>query len=163
MSTNYQIVPLTEAPSQTLTTTLGGQTCSIRVYTKSVNVPNQPPNAIPTDPPPYQNVNPVFLDLSVVPLLGSGLVPVVYGVICQHANRIVRDAYLGFTGDLAFYDLVGSDDPFGVPRRFPPYYLQSPYQLAQPRASGNRPADTSILGICPGLGSRFVLTYWPDL
>lgn len=163
MSTDYQVIPLTEAPAQTLNANLGGQSCTIRVYTKSVNVPYQPPGTIPTDPPAYQNVGPLFLDLSVVPFLGGDLAPVVRGVICHHACRIVRDEYLGFTGDLAFYDLQGTDDPFGVPRRFPPYYLQSPYQLEQPRTSGNKPADTSILGVCPGLGTRFILTYWPLL
>lgn len=163
MSINYQVIPLTEAPSQSLIANLSGQSCTIRVYTKSINVPYQSPDVIPTDPPTYQNVDPLFLDLSIVPRLGGDLTPVVLGVICHHANRIVRDTYLGFIGDLAFYDLQGTDDPFGVPRRFPPYYLQNTYQLEQPRTSANRPADTSILGVCPGLGSRFILTYWPDL
>ena len=27
-------------------------------------------------------------------------------------NRIVRDTYLGFLGDLAFFDLQGEDDPY---------------------------------------------------
>lgn len=162
MSTDYQVVPLTEAPSQQLSTTLGGQSVIIRVYTKSVNVPRLPPGAIATDPPFYKNADPLFLDLYKAAADGT-LGAVVLGVTCLHATRIVRDAYLGFAGDLAFYDLQGTDDPFGVPRVLPPYYLQSEYQVALPRSAGNHPADTSILGVCPGLGTRFVLTYWPNL
>ena len=33
------------------------------------------------------------------------------GVICQHTNLIVRNAYFGFIGDLAFLDQQGADDP----------------------------------------------------
>lgn len=163
MSVDYQVVPLTEAPSQQLSTTLGGQSVVIRVYTKSINVPMLQPGGMPTDPPYYRNTDPVFLDLYMAPAGGGGLEAVVLGVVGLHATRIVRDAYLGFVGDLAFYDLQGSDDPFGVPRVLPPYYLQSPYQMALPRSAGNHPADTSVLGVCPGLGTRFVLTYWPTL
>ena len=33
------------------------------------------------------------------------------GVIAGNLNVIVRSAYLGFVGDLAFIDTQGSDDP----------------------------------------------------
>jgi len=36
---------------------------------------------------------------------------VVTSVICEDRNRIVRDAYHGFVGDLAFIDTQGTDDP----------------------------------------------------
>jgi hypothetical protein len=34
--------------------------------------------------------------------------PIVQGVVCQRWNRIVRSGYLGFVGDLAFWDTQGS-------------------------------------------------------
>lgn len=143
--------------------TLGAQACTLRVYSKSVMAPFFQPGMIATDPPVYRNTCPVYLDLLVVPVGGGDAELVVGGVIAHHATRIVRDTYLGFVGDLAFYDTQGSEDPFGVPRRLPPYYLQNPYQMALPRIAGNRPANPNILGVCPGLGTRFILTYWPDL
>lgn len=33
------------------------------------------------------------------------------GVICENANPLVRGAYLGFVGDLTFWDLEGASDP----------------------------------------------------
>lgn len=162
MSTDYQVIPLTEAPSQELSITLNGQAVVLRVYTKSVNVPLLLPGQIATDPPTYKNSDPVFIDVRMTPFGGGNLAEVVLGVICHNATSIVRERYRGFVGDLAFYDLKGSDDPYGVPRRLPPYYLQSDFQMALPRTAGNHPADTSILGVCPGLGSRFILTYWPN-
>lgn len=82
-----QIVPLQPVPSQTLTTTLGGQSCTINVYTKGIETPH------------------LYLDLSV-----SGVL-VLSGVICRNATAIVRNTYFGFVGDLAFYDTQGSTDP----------------------------------------------------
>lgn len=162
MSTDYQVIPLTEAPSQQLSTTLNEQSVVIRVYTKSINVPRLMPGGIPTDPPYYKNTDPLFLDLYKTSIDGT-LETILLGAICLNAVRIVRDSYLGFVGDLAFYDLKGSEDPFGVPRVLPPYYLQSDYQMALKRSSHNHPADTTLLGVCPGLGTRFILTYWSDL
>ncbi len=46
------IIPLTEAPSQTVRVTLGGQNCQINVYTKSINEPIQPPGSILPAPVP---------------------------------------------------------------------------------------------------------------
>lgn len=163
MSLDYFVIPLTEAPSQDLSTTLAGQVCRMVVYAKSVMAPILLPEMIATDPPVYQNVCPVYLDLYLTPAGGGAEELVVGGVVAHHATRIVRDTYLGFVGDLAFYDTQGEEDPFGVPRRLPPYYLQNPYQMALPRIAGNRPSNPNILGVCPGLGTRFILTYWPDL
>ncbi len=79
-----QIVPLTDTPSQTVQVTLGNQSCTISVYQKRTGL---------------------FLDVSVNGVLLIG------GVICQNLNFIVRDAYIGFIGDLIFQDTQGSSDP----------------------------------------------------
>lgn len=37
--------------------------------------------------------------------------PIIMGVICQNLNRIVRDLYLGFSGDFLWFDNEGDTDP----------------------------------------------------
>lgn len=81
--TNY-IIPISDHPSQTLTATLSGQSTIINIYQKSTGM---------------------FCDVYVNSALVIG------GVICQNLNKIVRDAYLGFVGDLFFYDSQGVSDP----------------------------------------------------
>ena len=98
-----QIVPLTANPNQTLTIGLDNQACQISVY--------QTPDAL-------------FLDLYVNDAL------IIAGVICQNLNRLVRDLYLGFQGDLGFVDTQGDSDPeyTGLGSRFQLIYL-SPSEL----------------------------------
>ncbi|MGN6775000.1 phage baseplate plug family protein [Rhizobium sp.] len=80
------IVPLQAIPNQTVTVTLNGQVCQIDVY---------------------QTVGGLFVDLYVSNTLIIG------GVIAETNNRIVRSAYLGFSGDLAFVENVNdSGDPY---------------------------------------------------
>lgn len=79
------IVPLSPVPSQTVTVNLNNQVCQITVYQKHEGM---------------------FLDLLV-----NGA-PVVYGVICQNANYIVRYSYLPFVGDLYFIDTQGIEPPY---------------------------------------------------
>jgi hypothetical protein len=79
-----QIVSISALSAQTLTANLGGQSCQIAIYQKSTGL---------------------FIDLRVNNVLIIG------GVLCLHAVKIVRDAYLGFSGDLAFYDTQGAADP----------------------------------------------------
>lgn len=79
-----QIVPLQPVPSQAVNVNLDGQVSTIAVY---------------------QTDRGLFLDLYVANILIIG------GVICENLNRIVRDLYLGFSGDLAFIDNQGSTDP----------------------------------------------------
>jgi hypothetical protein len=79
-----QIVPLAYTASQRLTIRLGGQVCQITVRQRTLGV---------------------FLSLAV------SNVPVVDSVLCLNGTLIVRDAYLGFVGDLAFYDKLGVQDP----------------------------------------------------
>jgi hypothetical protein len=86
-------IPLAAVPSQTLTTVLSGQPCRLNIYQKSTGL---------------------FLDLLVNDALVLG------GVLCRNGVGIVRDAYLGFLGDLVFYDTQGDDDPTydGLGERF---------------------------------------------
>lgn len=149
-------IPLTEAVSQTINVTLSNQVCQIEVFSKSINVPKLDPLTIPTDPPTYENINPVFINL----YLNSSLV--VGGVICLNNTRIVRNTYFGFIGDLSFYDTQGNYDPYGVSYRLPPSWLRNIWQRAVPlRFRGFSPP--TMASKCPGLGTRFQLLYWPDL
>lgn len=52
---------------------------------------------------------------------------VIGGVQCRDRTRIVRQAYLGFVGDLVFLDTRGQDDPSspGLGSRFVLYYLEA--------------------------------------
>lgn len=79
------LVPITEVPAQQLNIQLAGQSCTIKLYQKSTGL---------------------FLDL----LMNSQLV--IGGVICHNLNRIVRNNYFGFAGDLMFEDMQGSADPY---------------------------------------------------
>lgn len=84
-----QIVPVQPVANQTFQVLLDGQQTTIDL------------SAV------YDNV---FVDVSVNGSL------VVAGVIAEQANVIVRDAYLGFSGDLVFYDtqpdpVNGAEDP----------------------------------------------------
>ena len=103
-----QTIPLQSVASQTLTTQLSGQTTQINVYQKGTGL---------------------FVDVYVDNSLIIG------GVIAQNLNRIVRYAYLGFQGDLAFNDTQGSDDPVytGLGSRWQLLYLT--------------PADLTALGL----------------
>lgn len=93
------IIPLNPVPAQTLTAQLDGQPTRIDVLQKATGI---------------------FLNLYV------NDVAIITGVICQDANRIVRDAYLGFIGDLAFYDTQGDADPYytGLGSRWVLAYLE---------------------------------------
>lgn len=96
-----EIVPLQAVPNQTLTVPLAGQSVDLNVY---------------------QNDTGLYIDVLV-----SGE-PVVLGVICQNFNRIVRNIYLGFTGDFMFYDSAGGEAPIdpeytGLGSRFLLVYL----------------------------------------
>jgi len=79
------IVPLQPVPRQLVNITLADQACQIVVAQKSTGI---------------------FLDLYVNDALVIG------GVICENLNVIVRSLYLGFIGDLAFFDIGGKSDPF---------------------------------------------------
>ena len=78
------IIPLQPTASQTVSVQLAGQNCQINIYQKSTGL---------------------YCDLYVNGVLIIG------GVICQNRNRIVRDLYLGFIGDLIFIDTQSNTDP----------------------------------------------------
>lgn len=93
------IVPTQPHPSQVITITLASQPCMINIYQKSTGL---------------------YIDL----YLNSA--PIVTGVICENANRIVRDAYFGFVGDLMFVDTQDSADPTydGLGTRYLLFYVE---------------------------------------
>lgn len=83
------IVPLKALPSQKVTIVLGGQSCLIDVYQRSTGLYN---------------------DLFVNDALIIG------GVIARNLVVMVRSLYLGFIGDLAYFDtqpdkIHGPSDP----------------------------------------------------
>jgi hypothetical protein len=81
------VIPTVATPSQTLTVVLAGQQTMLDLYQRSTGF---------------------FCDVYVNDVLIIG------GVICQNGNRIVRDAYLGFIGDFAFYDTQATLGTNGV-------------------------------------------------
>lgn len=95
-----QIVPLQPIPNQTLTVNLDGQITQINVYQRGANV---------------------FIDVLV------NNVGIIYGVVAQNLNRVVRSLYLGFQGDLAFIDNQGSTDPVytGLGTRYSLAYIEA--------------------------------------
>lgn len=83
-ATTRMVIPLLPVPSQLLTIGLLGQNCNIKVYQRTTGL---------------------YVDLGI-----SGKM-VIGGVIAHDRCRIVRDPYLGFLGDLAFWDSQGTSDP----------------------------------------------------
>ena len=79
-----QVIPLQAVPSQVVSVTLNNQACTIRVRQTSTGL---------------------YVDLYVNNALIIG------GVIAENLNVVVRSTYLGFIGDLAFFDTQGTTDP----------------------------------------------------
>lgn len=77
-------VPLDAVASQTLTVALGGQSVRLNVYTRTFGL---------------------YVDVYVNNALIIG------GVAALNLVKIVRSAYLGFIGDLYFYDTLAKEDP----------------------------------------------------
>jgi hypothetical protein len=94
------IVPLLAVPNQTLAVPLANQNCRLNVYQKGSGL---------------------FIDVLVDDE------PIILGVICQNANRVVRDLYLGFAGDFAFLDTQGVTDPVysGLGDRYQLIYIEA--------------------------------------
>lgn len=92
------IVPLLDLPAQTVSISLGGQQCSINLRTLGGSL---------------------YCDLYV------GTTLIIAGVLCLNSNRIVRNTYLGFIGDLSFYDTQGTSDPVspGLDTRYELWYI----------------------------------------
>lgn len=79
------IIPTQAVPAQRISVQLANQSCVIMLR---------------------QKLTGMYLDLYVNDALVIG------GVICENSNRIVRNDYLGFIGDLIFIDTQGTTDPY---------------------------------------------------
>ncbi|CRY10502.1 phage baseplate plug family protein [Yersinia enterocolitica] len=92
------VITLENKKSQSIFITLEGQSCLIRLI---------------------QRDSSIYMDLTV-----NGD-PILQGVPCLYANKIVRYKYLGFRGDLFFLDNEGQSDPQwdGLADRFPLYFI----------------------------------------
>lgn len=99
-----QIIPLAAVAAQTLKVVLGQQNCVLNVYQKSTGM---------------------YLDVTL-----EGEV-ILTGVLARDRVRCIRQAYLGFVGDLAFMDTQGTEDPVysGLGSRWVLMYLE-PADLA---------------------------------
>lgn len=75
-----QIIPLQPLPAQTLEALLGDQATSLEIRQLSTGL--------------YMNI-----------LVSS--IEIVGFTLCENFNRIVRNSYLGFSGDLIFIDNTG--------------------------------------------------------
>lgn len=95
-----QTIPLLDTYAQTFKVTLGGQPCQIDLRQKSTGM---------------------YLNLTV------NDAPIVTGVACSNLARMVRGAYLGFEGDLVFFDSQGDSDPSspGLGSRYLLQYLEA--------------------------------------
>ncbi len=91
--------PASRLPNQRFNVTLGGQDVTIAIRWR---------------------ITGLFVDLA-----WQNGEQIVNGVIAQDRNRIVRSAYLGFSGDLIFADTQGTSDPdwLGIGDRFFLVYL----------------------------------------
>lgn len=120
------IIPVTDTYAQTFNVTLGGQDCSLNLYQKPAGL---------------------FIDVTV-----SGTL-IIGGVICRNVTRIVRDAYLGFIGDLLWLDNQGAEDPTspGLGTRYSLIYLAAsevPGYVAGPSVIGG-----SVVIVTPPMSS----------
>jgi hypothetical protein len=108
------VVPISDVPSQTLQTVLGGQNCNISVYIKT--------GADLTDQTLQTPKQQTYMDLSY------DSITVTTTALCLDQERILLDRqYLGFVGDFMFVDTQGSDDPVytGFGTRWVLLYLES--------------------------------------
>ena len=77
-------IPLRPIPSQLVPVTIAGQSCRVNVYQKDTGL---------------------YCDVIV-----DG-VTILAGVVCLNGCKIKRNDYLGFAGELVFWDLQGKSDP----------------------------------------------------
>lgn len=93
------IIPIADSYAQIVSVTLAGQACTLNLYQKAIGF---------------------YCDLYV----GGTLI--IGGVRCLNRNRIVRNLYFGFAGDLVFTDTQGTRNPSspGLGTRFQLVYLE---------------------------------------
>lgn len=89
----FQVIPITAVPSQNFTILLGTQNCALNIYQLSTGL--------------YCDI---VVDQNTI----------VTAMICLNLVGLVREAYLGFSGQLFFYDTEGTDNPYytGLGSRF---------------------------------------------
>jgi hypothetical protein len=94
------ILPVVAKPAQNFSVLLAGQNCQISVYQKTTGM---------------------YLDLSVNNAATKS------GIACRDRVLLIRHAYLGFVGDLTFFDTQGVDDPeyAGLGARWQLVYLEA--------------------------------------
>jgi hypothetical protein len=93
-----QVIPLNTASAQILNVQLARQSCRLKVYQKTFGL---------------------YVDLYVNDVL------IMAGQAAHNLVKLVRDAYLGFAGDLVFFDTSGNADPThdGLGSRYVLLYL----------------------------------------
>lgn len=113
------IVPTQATPSQTLATSLANQNVRLNIYQRFFGL---------------------FMDVLV------NETRVIGGVVCRNLDLIVRDAYLGFSGDFVWLDNEGVNDPIytGLGSRFSLCYVTAA-EVAR-RAAGIPPPTVGITG-----------------
>lgn len=79
-----QVIPISPVAAQTFTIQLNSQNCEMTILQKN---------------------NGLYFDLIV------NNAPCVTSVLCLNLVGLVREAYYGFIGQLAFVDTKGNDDP----------------------------------------------------
>lgn len=79
-----ELIPIRAAASQQVQVQLGGQAVTINIFQQAYGL---------------------YVDVFV------GGTAIIQGVIGENLNRIVRSTYLGFSGDLVFWDTQGEEDP----------------------------------------------------
>ena len=84
MTTTYQTIPITNNASQNFTILLGSQNCAIYIYQLSTGL---------------------YCDII------ANQTNIVTTMLCLNLVGLVREAYLGFTGQLFFFDTQGTSDP----------------------------------------------------
>jgi len=93
-----QSIPIKAVANQTLVVALNNQNCQLNVYQKSTGI---------------------FVDLYKDNAL------IIAGVLARNLRLIVMGKYLGFSGDLVFFDNQGTRDPeySGLGDRYSLFYI----------------------------------------
>ena len=96
-SSGASTIALAAVASQSVNIILGSQSCTLNIYQRAIGV-TRADGSVAT-------AVPLLMDIYV------GGVLILGGALCRNGVKIVRDVYLGFVGDLVFYDTQGTADP----------------------------------------------------
>lgn len=99
-----QTIPIQPIANQTMQAQLNGQACTLTILQSNYGL---------------------FITVQI------GTTMIISNVLCENLNRIIRDTYLGFSGDFIFFDTQGTSDPVytGLGSRWILIYL-SPTDLS---------------------------------